>query len=225
MSTANIPLKAARLGSLFLAFVFGVVALALGINADVKTNDTKDFVKANAPLSATVDINTDDVFKVGTVVVVVCGLLAIVSLIFLPLIATSKTYSTKSLPIQTSLFGFLTAWLFASLVPYTLFVATRSAKITATLPGGIPVPDSIIQSTQAALGVSPSYKDTPTLRNAVVLAWIAFLFGLTSTFISFLAQRRAKTGYVAQESAPSTAEPINEKEEKKASSEVEQTAV
>lgn len=175
MSTANIPLKTARLGSLFLAFVFGVVGLALGINADVKTNDTKDFVKANAPLSATVDINTDDVFQVGTVVVVVCGLLAIVSLVFLPLIAMSKSYSTKSLSIQTGLFGFLTTWLFASLIPYTHFVATRSAKITATLPGGIPVPDSIIQSTQAQLGVSSRYKDTPTCEYDVIFSIRFFL--------------------------------------------------
>lgn len=173
MSTSNIPLKTARLCSLFLAFVFGVVGLALGINADVKTNDTKDFVKQNAPFNATVDINTDDVFKVGTVVVVVCGLLAIVSLVFLSLVATSKASSTRSLPIQTGLFGFLTVWLFASLIPYTHFVANRSANITATLPGGIPVPDIVIQSTQAQLGVSSRYRDTPTCTYDVI-----FLFAL-----------------------------------------------
>ena len=175
MASVAAPFKFARLVSLFLAFVFGVVGLALGINADVKTNDTKDFVKANAPLSATVDINTDDVFQVGTVVVVVCGLLAIVSLVFLPLIAMSKSYSTKSPSIQTGLFGFLTTLLFASLIPYTHFVATRSAKITATLPGGIPVPDSIIQSTQAQLGVSSRYKDTPTCEYDVIFSICFFL--------------------------------------------------
>ncbi|CAL1710976.1 unnamed protein product [Somion occarium] len=192
MSAVAVPLKFARLASLFLTFSFGIVGLALGINALVKSNDLKDFVKQNAPLGAQVDIDTSDVFSVGTVVVVVSGLLALTSIIFLPLLAISSPIATRSLPIQTSVFGFLTLWLFASLVPYTTFIANRSAKITATL-GGVPIPDSIIQSTQQALGVSPVYKDASYLRTAVILAWIAFFFGITTTALSFSAHRRART--------------------------------
>ncbi|KAI0079795.1 hypothetical protein K474DRAFT_1658593 [Panus rudis PR-1116 ss-1] len=213
MSSYAVPLKLARLVSLALSFVFGIVGMSLGIDALAKSNDSKDLVRQNAPPGVTVNIDTDDAFSSGTVVTVVCGLIALTSIVFLPLVALSKPVSTRTLPIQTGLFAFLTVWLFATLVAFTDIVANRSAKVTAFL-GGQPLPESIISATQKALGVTPVYHEINYLRNGAILAWIAFLFGLISTIISFLAQRRARSAAVANggfaQAADAEASPVDD---------------
>lgn len=138
--------------------------MSLGINALAKSNDQKDFLKTHAPQGATVNIDTSDVMSVGTIVTVVCGLLALVSvIIFVPLLllpqgASTRALSTRTLPLQTAVLAFLTVFLFAALVPFTDFVATREAEVTAFL-GTVQLPQSIIQAAQRQLGVTGVYKD------------------------------------------------------------------
>ena len=50
----------------------------------------------------------------------------------------------------------LSLWLFATLVPFTDFVATRSAKVSASL-GGTPLSPQEIQAYQDALGLTSVY--------------------------------------------------------------------
>lgn len=161
---STVPLKFPRLVSLFFLACFGVVGMCVGINALAKSNQQKDFLRKNAPSGATVNIDTSDVVASGTVITVACGLLALTSfLIFVPLLllpkgASTRALSTRTLPIQTSILGFLTIWLFATLIPFTDFVATRQAKVTAFL-GSVQLPQSIIQAAQKQLGVTGVYKD------------------------------------------------------------------
>ncbi|KAI0360765.1 hypothetical protein OH77DRAFT_1378234, partial [Trametes cingulata] len=196
MLAANVPYRIARLASLFLTFAFGVIGFAMGINALVKSNNQKDLVKREAPLGAQVDVNTDDVFDVGCVVTAVCAALAVVSLASIALLlftrgtgASSVPLSTRTLPLQGLLLSFLTIWLFASLVPMTDFVANREAKVTATL-GGVQLQPSVIKAVEQSLGVTSVYHEIDYLRLAVILPWIAFLFGAISSILSLLAARR-----------------------------------
>ncbi|KAI0777605.1 hypothetical protein BD413DRAFT_466919 [Trametes elegans] len=198
MYTANVPHKLARLATLFLTFAFGVIGFAMGIHALVKSNDQKDLVKQEAPMGATVNIDTDDVFQVGCVVTAVCGALAVVSLVSLALLffnrpstKSSEPLSTRTLPLQAGLLAFLTVWLFASLVAMTDFVANRQAKVSAFL-GSVQLDDSIIKLVEGQLGVTSVYKDIGYLRLAVILPWIAFLFGAVSSVVSIAAARRAR---------------------------------
>ncbi|TCD68134.1 hypothetical protein EIP91_011499 [Steccherinum ochraceum] len=191
MSTVA-PYRLARLASLFLSFSFGVIGFGVGVNALVKSNTAKDQLRQNAN-GATVNIDTADVFKSGVVVTVASGLLALASLFALPSALLSsgrgRYSSSRLLTVQSALLGFLTVFLFAALTPFTDFVANRQAKISAFL-GAVPVPDSIIQQVEAGLGATPVYKNIDYLKNTAILPWFAFLFGLTSTILTFVAARR-----------------------------------
>ena len=160
----TVPLKFPILVSLFFLISFGIIGMSLGINALAKSKQQKGSLQDNIPRGATVNIDTSDVFASGTVVTVVCGLLALTSfIIFVPLLllpkgASTRAISTRTLPIQTGVLGFLTIWLFATLVPFTDFVANRQAKVSASI-GGIPLQQSIIQAVEKQLGVTSVYKD------------------------------------------------------------------
>ncbi|OSD07932.1 hypothetical protein PYCCODRAFT_1357883 [Trametes coccinea BRFM310] len=190
MVVANVPFRLPRLAALSLAFVFGVVGFAMGINALVKSNDQKDLVKKQAaPLGATVNIDTDDVFDVGCVVTVVCALVALTSLASLVSLLFAR--SARAFTFLGLFLSFLTIWLFASLVPMTDFVANRQAKVSAFL-GTVPLPDSIIQTVQQQLGVTSVYRDIHYLRLAVILPWIAFLFSAIASALELMAARRVR---------------------------------
>lgn len=175
MATSHVPLRVPRLATLALSFVFGVVGFALGVRALVKSMDDKDDLRARAPRGTTVNINTNgtplyvylfsqppdiylmvvDVLDAGYVLTAGCGLLSVLSLAFLALPAR---LAIRTLPIQTALLAFTTIWILATAIPVTLFTANRSAKVTAFL-GGTQLPDSVVQATMKALGVSGKYKD------------------------------------------------------------------
>lgn len=150
-----------RAVSLFLSFAFGVVGMSLGINALAKSHHQKHEIRNAAPQGAVVSINTHDVLASGVVVTVVCGLIALTSFLSAShgfITRRSKSVlSRRTAPmVAGAVLGFLTIWLFATLVPFTDFVARRHSKVSATL-GGVPIPANVIQSVQQALGVTPVY--------------------------------------------------------------------
>lgn len=64
--------------------------------------------------------------------------------------------STRTLPLQWMSLAFLSVWLLASNIAATEIAVTGSAKSTAYL-GGQQLPDSVVQATEAQLGVNPLY--------------------------------------------------------------------
>ncbi|EED82259.1 predicted protein [Postia placenta Mad-698-R] len=209
----------ARLVSLVLSFAFGIVGMATGINALAKSNSSKSAVRrAASGLGATVNIDTHDVLSSGVVITVVCGLIALTSFFTLvhALLArfrwrVSAASSSadigrhlRTVPLTGAhVLTFLTLWLFATLVPFTDFVANRQAKVTAYI-GGVQLPPNLIQGTEAELGVTPVYHRLGYLRAGTVLPWIAFLFAVTSAALSYAYARSAASliagtnGYAAQ---------------------------
>jgi hypothetical protein len=64
--------------------------------------------------------------------------------------------ATGSLKIQAWIFTFFSIWLFATQIPYTIFVANRNAKIDAFLAGN-QLPAQTVQAALAAAGESTKY--------------------------------------------------------------------
>ena len=150
-------LRTARLASLFLSFAFGVVGMAVGINALVKFNQEKKELLGAVPAGATVDVDTHDVLNSGYVLTVVCGLIALASFLFLLPVFVLPALVGRTLRLQGAVLAFLSVWLFATLVAFTDFFANRSAKITASI-AGLSLSPEVIQTIVASLGATTEYK-------------------------------------------------------------------
>lgn len=163
----------ARLAALALSCAWGIIAMSTGINALAKSDAQKRALKHDVPAAVAVRIDTDDVLDAGIVVTVVCALVALISflallhaLVFRLRIAkrspdhradTWHPLHTRHAPRAGAFaLAFLSVWLFATLVPFTDFVANRSAKVTASL-GGTPLSPQEIQTYQDALGLTSVY--------------------------------------------------------------------
>ncbi|KIM59909.1 hypothetical protein SCLCIDRAFT_979116 [Scleroderma citrinum Foug A] len=160
MMFTETPLRIPRLILLFLTFVFAVVSFSVGINAAVKSIQQRNKVYNEAPKGTTVKIDFSDIFDVGAVLTAGCGVLFIVSAFSLvSLFRPLRNNSAHFLRIQEWALFFCAIWIFATVIPYDVFFATRSAKVTASL-GGVSVSQAIIQSIEKSLGVSPVYKES-----------------------------------------------------------------
>lgn len=152
------PYRLPRLTSLFLSFAFGIVALALEIDALVKGNKQKDEIKGLVPKGTQVDIDTHDVVTTGAVVAAFSAALGVLSLLALALLSTAKrgpSLATRTLPLQGLLLSIITLGLFGSLVAATDFVANRQANISASI-GGVPLPAAIVHTVEDAIGAPTS---------------------------------------------------------------------
>ena len=165
MATASAPFKFARIASLILSSVFGIVGLALGVDALVKGNHEKERIQSLVPRGTTVDIDTHDVVTVGAVVSAFSAALGVASLaslgFLLAALVTEKsgpTLASRTLPLQGVLLSILTLGLFGALVPMTDYVANREAKVTAKI-GRLTLPPSIVQSVQDAIGATSVYHE------------------------------------------------------------------
>lgn len=71
--------------------------------------------------------------------------------------------------------AFWSLWTFTAIIPFDVFFAKRSARITATL-GGIAVPQSLIDALSAQLGVSPVYRKQGYCESFRCVYYFLFLF-------------------------------------------------
>ncbi|KAH7925226.1 hypothetical protein BV22DRAFT_1034222 [Leucogyrophana mollusca] len=208
------PLRIARLTSLFLAFVFSVVGLAVGLNALIKSNQEKSNILKLAqtylPPGSSVSLNVDDhdVFSAGGVITAACALATVLSLVYMVLTFLPFGGKASTLRLQSASLLFCSVLIFATLIPFDIFFATRSAGISATLDG-VAVPASLIQQIEALVGVTPQYKKISYLRLVAILPWFASLFAATAAGVLHAAAGRA--GASAYGGAPSTVGTESEK--------------
>jgi hypothetical protein len=147
--------------SLLLAFVWSTISASLGLYALIQSNKEKSHLKAAVPPPTHVIIDTNDVLGAGASATAAFTLIAIVTL--LPIFSSlfyrhHKTNpSPRALRILAGTLVFAALWLIASLIPYTFFFATRSARVTATI-GSIVVPAATIQQVEQSLGATPVYR-------------------------------------------------------------------
>lgn len=99
-----------------------------------------------------------DVFVTGAVITALCALLAILSGVFCAFTWCPTRHRVSFLRIQSWALFFCAAWLFATLVTYDYFFATRSAQITINLDGLL-VPEPVIQRLANLLNFTYAYRD------------------------------------------------------------------
>ncbi|KAJ7677873.1 hypothetical protein DFH06DRAFT_1465722 [Mycena polygramma] len=140
MSSTAIPLKFPRLLTLFLAWAWSLISLAIGMNKRLRP--------------------ANDVFAAGGVVTVISALILLLSTLYLALLlldhrrgrttqpsstspfSTRPSISTRTLTVQYATLGFLAVWLFATQIPVSMFVAQRSARVSASI-NGVPLPGNV----------------------------------------------------------------------------------
>lgn len=148
-----------------------------------------------------------DIFNVGvlaTTVSLILAILASKSLVgmFVPL---TKRLIERTLRVQ-SYIGFLfTVLLLGSMIPYTIYFATRHAKVTAFI-GATQLPDSVIKAAEQASGSTSIYKDIDyrmyrlvlthckcsdyhisLVRLVTIFGWISLFFNLIACIVLFKA--------------------------------------
>ncbi|KAJ7866937.1 hypothetical protein B0H14DRAFT_2731953 [Mycena olivaceomarginata] len=204
----TIPLKFPRLIALFLAWAWSLISLAICINAFVKSKRDEKDIQSEAPPPAEVSINTNDVTQAGAVVATISALILILTTLFIGIMiidANSRSgISTRTLPLQYISLGFLAVWLFATEIPLSHFIATRSARVVASI-NGIQLPSDALGVIERALGVSTAYKDFSYLKLLAILPWFAFLFTLVAAIVTFLASRRRAPLVPEKSAEPTTA--------------------
>ncbi|KIK94327.1 hypothetical protein PAXRUDRAFT_457573 [Paxillus rubicundulus Ve08.2h10] len=190
MSIILDPLTAARLGALFFSFTFSVIGGSVGLNALVKSNQERSYIRnAAASMGASVSIDVSDVFSTGAVITTVCALLSLIS---------AASFAFTWCPIRDKRFGyrsqscalfFCSIWLFVTLIPFDYFFTNREAQVSATLDG-FSVSDNIMQSIEQVLGVTPVYKDIDYLRLVAVLPWFSLIFSVIAGVVLHKSARR-----------------------------------
>ncbi|KAJ6551136.1 hypothetical protein B0H19DRAFT_995614 [Mycena capillaripes] len=190
-----LPLKFPRLITLFLAWAWSLISLAIGINAFVKSNKDKNGIKDEVPAPTTISIDTNDVFQAGAVVTTISVLILVLSTLYIGLMVVDANarsgISTRTLPLQYLSLGFLAVWLFATEIPVSLFVSTRSAKVSASIDG-IMLPNNVIKTVERALHAKTRYKDFSYLKLLAILPWFTFIFTVAAALVAFLASSRAR---------------------------------
>ncbi|KIJ16173.1 hypothetical protein PAXINDRAFT_11215 [Paxillus involutus ATCC 200175] len=190
MSIVLEPLTAARLGALFFSFTFSVIGGSVGLNALVKSNQERSYIRdAASSVGASVSVNVTDVFSTGAVITTVCALLSLLS---------AAAFAFTWCPIQNKRFWFrsqscallfCSIWLFVTLIPFDYFFTNREAQVSATLDG-FPVSDSIIQGIEQVLGVTSVYRDIDYLKLVAVLPWFSLIFSVIAGVILHISARR-----------------------------------
>ena len=97
-----------------------------------------------------------DVYQPGVIITTICTTLALLAAIFILVTLLWPKRATGSLKIQAGIFTFFSVWLFATQIPYTVFVANHHAKITAFLDG-VQLPAQLVQTTLSEAGESDKY--------------------------------------------------------------------
>ncbi|KAJ7677853.1 hypothetical protein DFH06DRAFT_561709 [Mycena polygramma] len=219
MSSSAVPLKFPRLLTLFLAWAWSLISLAIGINAFVKSNRDKNRIKAQVPPPTDISINTSDVFAAGVVVTVISALILLLTTLYLAFLlldhrrgrttqpsstsgfSTRPSTSTRTLTIQYATLGFLAVSLFATQVAVSVFVAKRSARVGASI-NGVPLPANVLKTVERALNAKTRYRDFGYLKLLAILPWFTFLFTVIAAVTAFLAARRARA-----HATPATVDP------------------
>jgi len=182
-------MKSTVLAALGMAWAWGVIAGGVGLNALIKSNQEKSRLRALVPSPTVLTIDTNDVFSSGVVVTTVSALIAvictltIIHIVFFPA-------SSRIDRIHGIMLAFCAVWLFVTMIPFTAFVANRSADVTATL-NGVALPSSLIDRAERTLGVTRVYKDISYLRLVAILPWFTVLFTAIAAGVLFTASSRA----------------------------------
>ncbi|GAA5934730.1 uncharacterized protein JCM15063_003053 [Sporobolomyces koalae] len=172
----------------FFAITTSLCIATIGLAA-WSLRDSQDKEDLVAHTLAGAKLHVSDIVGAGGAVVAAAGVSAIlcIGLFIATLLSPRRIETLSSIRVKEGLFAFVLVFLFATLVPSTVFAAQRSGHITA--PG---IPKAIIERLVAASGLSLAYKDQRPVLAFVIVGWIAFLSTAISLVLVSLAARKAK---------------------------------
>jgi len=205
LSAHNLPLRWLRVPLLLATLGLSAVCIAVGAQAIRGTMRLESNIKSHASQDGVeLDFDMQDVRSVTIVLTTVAVLLATASLACITLLVSDWTIalfryspndpktrtgshqdqpiSTSSLRIQSAVLSFLTVWLFATLIPTTRFVRTRSAMITSNAP----IPSSL------ATFADPLYWNYGFLRCLAAAPWFSFMAAFPTVLVTICAYVVAK---------------------------------
>jgi len=171
------------------AWAWGVAAGGLGLNALIKSNQDQSRLKKQVPPPTVLTINVHDIFVVGVVATTVSALTAFLLFNYAALQFLRPALATRTLRLQSFSIFFCAIWLFATQIPFTVYYATRAARVTAFI-GTVQLPDAVIKSVEKTLGTSSVYREIPYLRAPAIIPWIALIFFLIAASVLLAASRR-----------------------------------
>ncbi|KAF7377438.1 hypothetical protein MSAN_00165500 [Mycena sanguinolenta] len=205
-----LPLKFPRLITLFLAWAWSLISFSIGVNAFVKSKQDKNQIVDKIPFPTNISINTNDITQAGAVVTTISVLILILTTLYIALMVIDANarsgISTRTLRLQYISLSFLAIALFATEIPVSLFVSTRSAKVSASVDG-FNLSDGTLKTIERALGAQTAYKDFSYLKLLAILPWFTFIFTLAAAIVSFLASSDSRSTSRRKGSKPLPDEP------------------
>jgi hypothetical protein len=200
MSTAS-PLRKQRLAALALCAAWYIISGSIGLNAQIKANQTETRFRKEAPQGVTLKFHINDLYQPGVVLTTICAATALLATIFFIVTLVWPKNATGSLKIQAWIFTFFSVWLVATQIPYTVVVANRNAKVDAFL-AGTQLPAQAVQAALAAAGESTKYSKLHFAVLLAIFSWISLLSSVGLIFVLFAAARRHKQSPVESTSQP-----------------------
>ncbi|KIY44848.1 hypothetical protein FISHEDRAFT_77068 [Fistulina hepatica ATCC 64428] len=193
------PLFFTRLSIYGMALVWGIISLSFGLDATVKQNKLKSHVRHAVGDTAAIRLVDNNIVQPLIAVEVFCvltfiaGILAVIGLFI-------RSWSNKiMLRVQGYVWAFLTVALFATQIPYSNVLRKDTIFVQAWFPNGTEFTQAQLEATASALGVNLYYKHHDFLLWYAVMPWIAFLFTLLSTIVSFEAKPIEEHSHVRDE--------------------------
>jgi hypothetical protein len=152
-------LQFARTASLSLTNALAVVAGSVGLNALIKSNQIQTKLHHAAPPGTLLIINIHDTLRSGITSTSISAAISVATFLFLSFnIFAPRLTEGRALRIQGAILAFFALWLFAAETAFTVFFATRQAKVSASL-GGVAIPQNVIAGVEKSLGATRIYKD------------------------------------------------------------------
>ncbi|KAF8875111.1 hypothetical protein BD779DRAFT_1428527, partial [Infundibulicybe gibba] len=184
-----VPMRSACLAAMAAAWAWGVAAGGLGLNALIKSNQDQSRLKKQAPPPTVVNISVHDIFAVGVVATTVSALVAFLLFNYAGLLFLRPALAARTLRLQSFSIFFCSVWLLAAQIPFTIFYATRAARVTAFV-GTVQLPDTVIKSVEKTLGTSSVYRQIPYLRAPAIIPWITLISFIAAASVLLVASRR-----------------------------------
>jgi len=202
-----LPLRWLRLPLLILTLGLSCVCIAVGGQALDMSSKLEMILNTEASrVGSTIMFDMNDIKGTTIVLTMVASLLALFSLIFSislsydwirHLLRRNSTrsqekmdsseqldiqhvpFSTRTLGLQALVLSFLSVWIFAVLIPSTLFSRTRSAHLTVTG----------LLASQLTLEITTLYWDYGFLRCLASAPWFSLIFSLPASIVTWIAWR------------------------------------
>ncbi|KIK01823.1 hypothetical protein K443DRAFT_98023 [Laccaria amethystina LaAM-08-1] len=216
MATTPMPTRNARQIAVSLSWCFAVIAVSVGLNSLIQSNQPQSRLKKLATPPTVVSIDVHDIFDVGVLEITATTVLTfnyIVPPLLLPsspspFVSRLRTLSTKTLRVQAYSLFFCCIVLLAAMIPFILFYATREAVVRAFV-GTLELPKEVVEKVSAASGSLPVYSKIDYSELIVIFAWFSLFFTFIAAVVLLKADKVARAAAILNANLETSDEKAN----------------